>query len=434
MKKIEELVSIFEGYDAKVYGIDISPVLVYLIGNRLKQRGVHNNQRFCAIDCIFRSILLLKSIVGYLSILCIRSKTTLFVSSENNFSDIDGVLYDKVVDPLYIKDKKCAIKLVFSSYIKSGMKAYPNQWNISYIIYAFSMPVYIYLKLFARFNHEVVKSGKLLCEASKFFDLKAPNYLRALSIILSGKILFSLLLRMTNIRKIFVSNAYSLDTISLIIAGNIIGAKTYSIQHGVQEKGHYAFSFTSNYLHKNTLPYKYLCWDEFSTNTIRKFAKTKIMGYQWFEFVRSIYSDKITFCNDGFEKTVLVTTQPTTGIMIEEIRAMILNNPDTYFFYRLHPSQISDESFNELEMFLQGIKNVDYLDASKLALPILLNESNIHMTGFSSTTLEAFFAKIPTILFHKKGIEYYKAIMNQDVKVVYVPLKLIPDYSLNGVI
>jgi hypothetical protein len=387
----------------KYNNMDLFPVLQYTCGayGHSKGRPLLPKDR---TNIGFSIMMLIKSFFMFMKTISTKTQVDqLFISSMNNQTLFNNELVDRVVDPL-IEDSQGnkTLKIAFSTHYRKGKSRYPYEFNMTYLIY--------FLSFFFLLKNLLVKRKKVLkiyekldlC-TQKIITLKKMS--KIVSILESGNFLFKILIKNRNIPEIYVSNPYSLETISAIYVANNLKMSSYAIQHGYQNKFHYAFSFDQRF---NTLPMTYLTWDEKSARSVSHFASSLVIGYSWKEFVlKNCDFSEVDRIANGFKKIVLITTQPTTGLFSNEIIELIKREELVFFLYRLHPSQYSETNIKRLKEVFIASANIDFSYSSCCPLPILLAKANYHVTGFSSCVLEAVNQDCKTIVYHPKAILYY---------------------------
>lgn len=391
-------------------GIDLIPLVQYMQGMAKHAKGrrgvVRRRVGFLIIDFVREAVCAFYSLVAFLHILLVgRQYEHVYVSSMNNQCSVNGQLIDRVVDP-FIREMKGAdkaLKLSFSRFYRRGKRAYAYDFNVTYVIYFIS----IYFYILGRVKHDakIKKLYESFNTNKNPLEFSEKKFLKALCILDSGVFIFSLLMRHTQPTALYVSNPYSLETLAAIYVANYLEISSYCIQHGFQNRAHFAFRFEKNY---NTLPRKYLVWDALSKGSIEKFSSVEIVGFKWSEYV--LENADFSFLKSligGRIGAVLITTQPSTGIITDEIVRLISRCQNYFFLYRLHPSQNNNDSLRILEEKFNSLENVEFNYSTAAPLPLLLQFSSFHITGFSSCVIEAVNQGCKTFVYHPKALDYY---------------------------
>ena len=215
---------------------------------------------------------------------------------------------------------------------------------------------------------------------------------------------------------------------ALCIAGVEMGIPVYDLQHGViQKEDEYYNRSKKNSYKSEDMPNGFLCWNEETVEILKESLadETKdiiAIGNLWLE--RFLQPDpKDTLVNEAMNihptldrerPTILVSlhrslqreynhNNQNSLRSIDTLEKIILNTADKYnWLLRLHPVQIHGWQSKSIRKYLidlyGGLKNVEWMQCSKLALPIVLSWSDIHITHHSSVTIDASLMNVPTAL------------------------------------
>jgi hypothetical protein len=165
------------------------------------------------------------------------------------------------------------------------------------------------------------------------------------------------------------------------------------------------------------LPDGILCWDEPSAGALRKWAPQKgidvrVVGNPWFSRFLSndpadllvqgaVNSGKIFH---GDRHVILVSLQwgldfyyrqgGFNGVMVDALERTILETADSYnWLLRLHPVQLrgvaKETAHDYLRRTFGHIESVEWSRCSELPLPIVLQQSDLHITDMSTVVVEA---------------------------------------------
>jgi hypothetical protein len=201
----------------------------------------------------------------------------------------------------------------------------------------------------------------------------------------------------------YTSNYYNTPNYCLLLAFNRCNLVTYSIQHGNQSYFHPAFHPFNNVPSNGfeVVPKHFICNDNKSTESIQlwnpKFHST-IIENQY--FVSRDSSSK----NSSF--TILVTLQPRLGIMPNLIVETIRLSTRYPILWKIRPHP----RFNFLEVNnnYNSFNNCIVCDPSKSDIHTSLSSCNLHITGFSSSFIDANSIGIKTFFIDKRALSYYK--------------------------
>lgn len=404
--------------DFKVLDFDLFPVFEYI--SALSIRNTNPRKESASWSTLAVLHRFIKSLFLFIYI---KRRQDIYVTSENNKVDIQGILHDRVVDPFIAnKSVDSFLKLTFSPHTRSGKEKYRSNGNISGPIFLLR----VLLRPFFRVHAKTVQTCWKHYVSS--FYVKDEEQLLKINIfnifcgLVSASYIFSMIFRRSGANRLFVSNPYSLETIGAIFAANRGGLETISLQHGVQTKEHFAFKFSKGAVVRglNTLPKTYYLWDYYSVADIPSFSRVMVKGFWFHDYVKKMNIKVKRFFDQEFCSHILVTTQPSTGLLAKEVRLLARANLDSGIFLRLHPSQVSKESFSILDRYLGHMTNVEYRKASSMALPLLIPICNIHLTGFSSCIIETANLGVMSYTFSPKALDYYPEYVEAK-KLEYLP-------------
>lgn len=205
--------------------------------------------------------------------------------------------------------------------------------------------------------------------------------------------------------------------VDLCRAGKNKGVRIYDLQHGVISDEHLWYGEKCRNMPANDLPDGFLCWDESSAEALRKWAPQKdidvrVVGNPWFlRFLVKDSGDSLVqealitgqiFSND--KPVILVSLQwgldlyynhkGFNGVMVDVLEKTILETADTYnWLLRLHPVQLrgpeKDRVQNYLARTFGHLTSVEWKKCSEIALPIVLQQVDLHITEHSTVVVEA---------------------------------------------
>ena len=197
------------------------------------------------------------------------------------------------------------------------------------------------------------------------------------------------------------------------------GIPIYDFQHGVIDDRHicYGKDYCSNKIAENLVD-GFLCWDESSASTLRKWApqkgiEVKVVGNPWFSrfvfankndlLVQEVLNSGQIFRND--RPVVLVSLQwgmmdfidkstGFNGLMVDALKKTILETAATFnWLLRLHPIQMRGPektiSHNYLTHTFGHLDSVEWQLSSELPLPVVLQQTDLHITDSSTVVVEA---------------------------------------------
>jgi hypothetical protein len=186
--------------------------------------------------------------------------------------------------------------------------------------------------------------------------------------------------------------------IYLCEACSLLNIPIYDMQHGNIESSRILYSgykFTP----------KFLTWDESSKNILKETFSNNIdiivVGHPFLNRFRDmdikdilvhdcINEYKIKKINDN--KNILVSIRTETGesfkFMPEVLINFIKNTATQYnYFIRAHPIN-QEEQLNFLNKEFSTYKNINFIEATRIPLPLLLNSIDFHITYHSAVAIE----------------------------------------------
>ena len=201
-------------------------------------------------------------------------------------------------------------------------------------------------------------------------------------------------------------------------AGKIKGVPVYDLQHGVINDQNLWYSEEHRVdTRVRDLPDGFLCWDEPSAATLRKWAPQKgidvrVVGNPWFlrflyakpnDFlVQEVLNSSSIFSNN--RPVILVSLQwgmdlfykhaGFNRVMVDALEKAIIETADVYnWLLRLHPVQIRGAEKEIAHRYLINtfghLDSVDWRICSELPLPVVLKQVNLHITDSSTVVVEA---------------------------------------------
>ncbi|WP_147270471.1 hypothetical protein [Halomonas sp. DQ26W] len=214
----------------------------------------------------------------------------------------------------------------------------------------------------------------------------------------------------------------------LCAACKAVNISVYDYQHGVIAPDHWWYG---NVLPKeipyDELPSGILCWDRASAESLVSWApkravQVRILGNPWFKrFEDRIPSDNLVnealdlgvICNDG-KPAILISLQwglkehyyydtEFNNVMCEALVQVIKRTHQRYnWMLRLHPVQLHGVEGRETREFLRRefgqLEGVDWEEASRLPLPVVLKRTQLHITDMSTVVTESAWYGVPSAI------------------------------------
>lgn len=225
--------------------------------------------------------------------------------------------------------------------------------------------------------------------------------------------------------------------LELCIASNILNISIADLQHGVfSDEGYYGTKYR-NSCNQLGWPNHILCWDveskEWLDKNIGKYVESMVIGNPWINrFIVKEKRDQLV--NNEFNKfigkfdnrpAILVSLQ--YGDDIDNLNFIgIPNGLFEYFkksgsrfnwFFRIHPIVLNSKSATEInenfKSLFSGCDNVEWLECSKVALPIVLLKTKLHITWNSAVTIEASWFGITTAILSSEILDNFDKLVER---------------------
>ena len=218
------------------------------------------------------------------------------------------------------------------------------------------------------------------------------------------------------------------------------GIPCMDIQHGVAGEWHYAYGRWHN-LPKTgyeLLPSLFWCWGDAEAKAIEDWAvdqqlphRAIIGGNLWLETWKRGNAPLINkydknlkekMSASGCPRHVLFTLQGEESTQrLEMLAVLVKKTQESWFWWlRLHPSALQQakrisEIFHRSSV---GVRSYDLDQASALPLYALLRNVDLHMTGYSSTVIEAASFQVPSIILDNYSLGHYQKYIDSGAAVV----------------
>lgn len=218
--------------------------------------------------------------------------------------------------------------------------------------------------------------------------------------------------------------------------------KCVDIQHGVQGKYHVAYSNWTKVpkVGYELLPDYFWCWSDYEVGIINKWASTlqnrihePVNGtYLFMDMWKDNNSAIVKKYDEIFSHVVLKAQEDIKVLVtlgwdlwdksiIKDTLLAVKETQNRYKWYiRLHPTMLKDKK-NIKKMFYDfGITNYNIDDATNLPLYALLRNIDIHVTHCSSSTIEAAYFGIPTILTDQYGKDLFYDQISEELRILSI--------------
>ncbi|SFB47878.1 hypothetical protein SAMN05216312_109208 [Cohnella sp. OV330] len=266
-------------------------------------------------------------------------------------------------------------------------------------------------------------------ESSFFPDL--PKLMKWVSEIKRNSEMMKALLSKYKAKIVFMVNSANLSSMAWALAARELNIPSVEIQHGVL--GEIIYKQWSNVPQKgfNTMPFYYWCWSEEEAESVNLWAvETGIAkgiagGNLWnelwkndeSEIVKS-YDKQLTHMNDS-RYHILLTLQPLYGLddwtdnLPDWVLSAIAKSPDAWLWHvRYHPQMLGrfHQEATEMNKKLEPLIKANKIEVEKATaepLMALLKKTDIHITAFSSSVVEAAEFGVPSIVLHPNANRFF---------------------------
>lgn len=226
----------------------------------------------------------------------------------------------------------------------------------------------------------------------------------------------------------FVVCYYGVEGMAFNLSCRRNGIPSVDIQHGVQGDFHRAYG-QWNRIPPNgyeLLPSIFWVWSETEARAIKKwnpkvsyFHQSFIGGNPWLDICKEqpevFYGSEIYKCIKGIRRAKVkilfcLSGLVDYGVTIPEWIQKVIrySPPDWLWLLRLHPCELSERERIRALITQLNPAQVELDMATDLPLPILLQNVDIHITHWSTTTIEAAIFGIPTITVDQMGYDLFK--------------------------
>lgn len=222
--------------------------------------------------------------------------------------------------------------------------------------------------------------------------------------------------------------------LELCIASNVLNICIADLQHGVlSDEGYYGTKYRDS-CNQLGWPNHILCWDaeskEWVNKYIGKYVKSMVIGNPWinrFIFKKQrdqLVNNEFNKFIDKFDNRPIILVSLQYGVDNDNLNFIgIPNGLFEYFktkgsgfnwFFRIHPIVLNSKSITEINndfmSYFSGYENVEWLECSKVALPIVLLKTNFHITWSSAVTIEASYFGITTAILSTENLEIFNKL------------------------
>ncbi len=315
----------------------------------------------------------------------------------------------------------------FADYKVNNFKDYPYQRH-HINIRAVHQFCYSFKKKKVKFRNEILTQEILLSIIEEYNQKFASNIKLSLfksnvENILTWAEVYGLLLERHKPKLILLLCYYDNAMYGLNLAAYKRNIKSVDVQHGSQGILHPSYSGFFNVPNSgySCLPRYFWLWDKMSYKGLgkrlnnSKHHKVIMGGNPWIKFLKE-NSSQIQFPKLD-QKIILYSLQPFLPFVPEIIINALKMTPTCYtWWFRLHP-RMTEKDFQEIQAQLEkeNLKGrVNFNDATSLPLPLILNNTTVHITKSSGCILEANLIGVPSIIIDPLGENYFNDLIDNE--------------------
>jgi len=262
-------------------------------------------------------------------------------------------------------------------------------------------------------------------------EIKWQNFRKIIHSVHARSIVFGGWLDNCGARLLISVCWYDPMVMAATLAAKRLGVTSVDLQHGIQDKGHFAYSGWDHIPVKayELIPDYFWSWGSSEADQLMEInpafktqCKAVTGGNLWY----NLWRDKNDFlidtpdriCKDiPREKTILVTLQHGPANFAELIVEVITDSStDWFWLIRLHPATPTHEA-DHIRNLLDKIDmtNIDYQISSSAPLYSLIDNCDVLITGHSTCALEALGFGVPAITVNKNGAAAFRKYIEYGV-------------------
>ncbi|MDX9751440.1 MAG: hypothetical protein RBT71_10205 [Flavobacteriales bacterium] len=208
---------------------------------------------------------------------------------------------------------------------------------------------------------------------------------------------------------VFMPCWYGPDHMAAVQVCRELGIVAVDIQHGVQGPAHLAYGrwATVPAAGWSTMPHRFWCWDRYSVDNIARWAppgmhRPFLGGWPWLE---QRHAGPVTGTAPGV-KRVLFSLQPMAHPLPPGFGAVVRALGTGYHWvFRTHPRTGADIAAHPELHGLEGRFSME--DTREVPLAASLGHTDVHLTQYSSVTIEAALCGVPSVALHPHATELF---------------------------
>jgi len=404
----------------QVYGMDLWP---YLRMKLLHRHLSENNQEDKSIRSnvsegkfsFFKKISKIVNSIFYL--FRIKKAEYVFLGASSHRVIHERSWFNRFFDPVIANLENNGHKCILFEYGTSSVDTTEIFIHKSENVFFVEKLIYPFIVYFYNF-HKKPKYQKLNSRFSEFLkELNSLNYqgvyinessirrevFSSLYKMYIYKYFFRCYFRYSKPKALVTLCYYSATSYSAIAAANSMNISSVDLQHGPQTGIHLAYSNFQKVpkFGFNILPKVFWVWDDFSKTGLKQWIiqqnthTVEKWGHPWVQY----WLQKGLTSKKKAKPQILLSLQPLKTPIPDFVLSAINKTANEYtWIIRLHPRQLNQK--NKLHKLLIDKCMHHSLcldDGISTPLPQVLMNTDIHITCFSGTALEASMFKVPTV-------------------------------------
>jgi|GEM_PF-2616577 len=400
-----------------------SPDVIQKIAN-------HTNQLFKIIFYSYKSFIEINKIKK----LTATSILFIDVSDAEYVDTVNEKKYSRYISPYFEFIKKKYSTLFFNlSELKSKHVKLnePYNFNVKYFLSKYRL-LYYYFNRFKP-QKEVIDNFNLI-EKNKSINyistiISGDELVKVMNEIICYEKIWSIILKQTTPKVVFIECFYgNLKYYGLIAACKKMDIKVVDIQHGYANIMYLGWDKKMK-TGSTYLPDFYWCWSKYDVENLKKsrresnYLQPILGGNLWMkkhlnDQVINAYSKKVKcIVNKGnYKKKIIVTLQHSLSISDILIKALTNSPTDWIWLIRFHPLDFVDKEYRSKYIkVLLNFSNVEFENSTNADLYYLFKITDIHITHYSTSCLEALSFGLQTILIGKENEHFYKDLIKKEI-------------------
>jgi len=219
---------------------------------------------------------------------------------------------------------------------------------------------------------------------------------------------------------------YCKEGLAAIYAAKKMGVIAVDIQHGLQGDGHFAYSGWVKENLWDFFPDRFWVWGELDykclikNNRLCSSSNVIIGGNPWINLWKEGLFKSHHRKRKDKQVNILVTIQDFTpfDLLFDSIKRSPVN---WHWYIKLHPTNINmqrkivysyiEKLCNKTKVSVVGDSYVD------LYLYDLFKITDVHLTAYSTSAMEAIAFNLPTVLIHENGLHAYEKFIKEGIMI-----------------